>query len=67
MQKVLICPVGFVSDHLEIRWDIDGEAVDRARELGMRLARIEMPNDDPAFVAALAGLVRRALALPSPA
>src|SRR5205085_777340 len=66
-EDVLVCPVGFVSDHLEIRWDIDTEAVERARELGMRLARIEMPNADPAFVEVLAGLVRRAAALPSPA
>ena len=34
---VLVCPVGFVSDHLEIRWDIDVEAQERARELGMTL------------------------------
>jgi ferrochelatase len=67
VDHVLVCPVGFVSDHLEIRWDIDTEAVDRARELGMRLERIEMPNADPAFVQVLAGLVRRALALPSAA
>jgi ferrochelatase len=67
VEDVLVCPVGFVSDHLEIRWDIDNEAIDRARELGIRLARIEMPNADPAFVDALAGLVRQAAALPSPA
>ena len=64
---MLVCPVGFVSDHLEIRWDIDNEAADKARELGMRLERIEMPNADPAFVRVLADLVRTALALPSPA
>jgi protoporphyrin/coproporphyrin ferrochelatase len=62
---VLVCPVGFVSDHLAIRWDIDNEAVDRARELGLRLARIEMPNADPALVEVLARLVRQRLALPS--
>jgi len=67
VDDVLVCPVGFVSDHLEIRWDIDTEAVEKAAELGMRLARIEMPNDDPEFVHVLAGLVRGALALPSPA
>ena len=67
VRDVLVCPVGFVSDHLEIRWDIDNEAMERARELGMRLARIEMPNADPAFVETLAGLVRRAAALPSTA
>jgi protoporphyrin/coproporphyrin ferrochelatase len=67
VEDVLVCPVGFVADHLEIRWDIDTEAVERARELGMRLRRIEMPNADPAFVAVLAGIVRREAALPAPA
>ncbi len=62
VEDVLVCPVGFVSDHLEIRWDIDSEAVDKARELGLRLQRIEMPNDDPRFVHALAEIVRGALA-----
>ena len=59
---ILVCPVGFVSDHLEIRWDIDTEAQERARELGMRLERIEMPNADPRFVGVLAAIVQRALA-----
>src|SRR5918911_673090 len=58
---------GFVADHLEIRWDIDTEARQKARELGLRLERIEMPNADPAFVRVLAGLVRRRLPLPSSA
>ncbi len=57
-----MCPVGFVSDHLEIRWDLDTEARDRARELGMRFERIEMPNADPAFVHVLAEIVRGAVA-----
>ena len=60
IEDVLICPVGFVSDHLEIRWDIDTEAQDKARELGLQLERIEMPNDDPRFVRALADIVRGA-------
>jgi ferrochelatase len=60
--NVLVCPVGFVSDHLEIRWDIDTEAKERAAELGMRLERIEMPNADPRFVRVLAEIVRAALA-----
>jgi ferrochelatase len=58
---VLVCPVGFVSDHLEIRWDLDVEAQEKAAALGMRLERIEMPNDDPAFVRTLATIVKRAL------
>jgi len=56
-----VCPVGFVSDHLEIRWDIDNEAQERAAGLGLRLERIEMPNDDPRFISALADIVRGAL------
>jgi ferrochelatase len=62
IEDVLVCPVGFVSDHLEIRWDIDVEAQEQAAQLGMRLARIDMPNAEPAFVSCLAGIVRRALA-----
>jgi len=62
IEDVLVCPVGFVSDHLEIRWDIDTEAQDRAHELGMRLERIEMPNADAAFVRVLAEIVRGAAA-----
>jgi protoporphyrin/coproporphyrin ferrochelatase len=61
VEHLLVCPVGFVSDHLEIRWDIDVEAQEKAAELGMRLERIEMPNDDPAFVNTLATIVKRAL------
>jgi ferrochelatase len=61
-RDVLVCPVGFVSDHLEIQWDIDTEAKERAAELGMRLERIEMPNSDPRFVGVLAEIVRGALA-----
>ena len=54
---MLVCPVGFVADHLEIRWDLDNEAAEKAQELGLGFARIEMPNADPAFVEVLAGLV----------
>jgi protoporphyrin/coproporphyrin ferrochelatase len=67
VRQVLVCPVGFVADHLEIRWDLDHEAIEQAKELGLGFGRIEMPNADPAFVAVLARLVRRALAVPSKA
>jgi ferrochelatase len=61
-RKVLVCPIGFVADHLEIRWDLDVEAAEKARELGVELDRIEMPNADPAFISVLARLVTQALA-----
>jgi ferrochelatase len=67
VESVLVCPVGFVSDHLEILWDLDVEARRRAAELGLELDRIESLNDDPEFIAALAALVRQALRIPSPA
>ena len=60
-RKVLVAPVGFVSDHLEILWDLDIEARERAAELGLELDRIESLNDDPAFVRALAELVEERL------
>ena len=67
VREVLVCPVGFVSDHLEILWDLDVQARERATELGLQLDRIESLNDDPAFVRALAELLRQALRVPSPA
>jgi protoporphyrin/coproporphyrin ferrochelatase len=67
VRKVLVCPVGFVSDHLEILWDIDVESREQAAELGLELDRIESLNDDPAFVQALAELVRQAVRVPSAA
>jgi protoporphyrin/coproporphyrin ferrochelatase len=57
VERVLVCPIGFVSDHLEILWDIDVEARERAAELGLDLDRIESLNDDPAFIRGLADLV----------
>ena len=61
VRRVLVCPIGFVSDHLEILWDLDIEAQERAAELGLELERIESLNDDPAFVRALGALVRERL------
>ncbi len=58
VRKVLVAPVGFVCDHLEILWDIDVEARGKAARLGLELDRIESMNADPAFVHALAELVR---------
>ena len=62
-RKVLVAPVGFVSDHLEILWDLDVEARGRAGELRLELERIESLNDDPAFIRALAELVEERLAV----
>jgi protoporphyrin/coproporphyrin ferrochelatase len=58
VRKVLVAPIGFVADHLEILWDIDIEGREKAAELGLELDRTESLNDDPDFIAVLAGLVR---------
>jgi ferrochelatase len=65
VERVLACPIGFVSDHLEILWDLDVEARERAAELGLEFDRIQSLNDDPAFVRGLAELVRETVSVPS--
>jgi ferrochelatase len=57
VRNVLVAPVGFVSDHLEILYDIDHEAQGAARERGLSLSRIEMLNAAPDFIEGLAELV----------
>jgi ferrochelatase len=58
MRDVVVVPVGFVSDHVELLFDIDVRARRIADELGIRLERPPALNDDPTFVATLAELVR---------
>ena len=58
VRDVISVPVGFVSDHVEILFDIDHRAAEVAAGLGIRLERPPALNDDPVFVAALAELVR---------
>jgi ferrochelatase len=60
VEGVIVCPAGFVSDHLEILYDLDVEARQVAEGLGLAFARTESPNDDPAFCATLAQVVRGA-------
>jgi ferrochelatase len=57
---VLVCPQGFVSDHLEVLYDLDVEASRVAGEVGLAFARTASINDAPAVVTALAERVRRA-------
>jgi len=57
---VVVCPVGFVSDHLEVLYDLDIEAFARADSLGIAFARTPSLDDDPEFLAMLADVVRSA-------
>ncbi|HYM96429.1 MAG TPA: ferrochelatase [Candidatus Sulfotelmatobacter sp.] len=65
-RQFLVTSVGFTADHLEILHDVDIEAQETARELGIEVRRPKMLNSDPRFVHALAGLVlRRAATVPA--
>jgi ferrochelatase len=61
-EAVLLVPIGFVCDHVEILYDIDVEFQSLARRLGIKLERTESLNDDPGLVAAVADAVRSAAA-----
>jgi len=59
-RAVLVAPVQFLSDHLEVLYDLDIAAAAQARAAGLEYHRIAMPNTDPRFIAALATVVTRA-------
>jgi ferrochelatase len=59
---VVVAPIGFVADHVEVLYDLDVEARGLARELGLGFHRALAANDHPAFIAMLADLVDRACA-----
>jgi protoporphyrin/coproporphyrin ferrochelatase len=59
---VVVCPVGFVADHLEVLFDVDIEAREAAAQAGIRLVRTASMNADPDFIRSLAQVVRDHLA-----
>lgn len=61
-RAVVACPVGFVADHLEILYDLDLEAKEKAESLGMRFERTASPNAEPEFVHAVCQVIRRGMA-----
>lgn len=58
-KAVVAAPIGFVCDHVEVLYDLDVEARQRARELGVSFYRAPAVNDHPLFIDLLAGLVPR--------
>ena len=62
---VVIAPIGFVSDHLEVLFDLDVEAVETAAELGLNLVRAASAGTHPAFVAMIRELIEERLDLTS--
>lgn len=61
VQDVIVVPVGFISDHLEVLFDLDVEAKDTAQSLGMNLVRVPTVGTDPAFVAMIRELIEERL------
>ena len=60
-KAVLIVPLGFVSDHMEVLWDLDTEALETAGELGLIAVRTATPGTHPAYVAGLVDLIEERL------
>src|SRR5947209_16413124 len=58
IQQVVIAPTGFVSDHLEVLWDLDNEALETAAEVGITMVRAGTAGTHPSFVEAICELVR---------
>ncbi len=59
LTDVLVVPIGFVTDHLEILFDIDVEAQEFARSNGLKLERTESLNSNPTFISALADIIQK--------
>ncbi|MEX5247961.1 UNVERIFIED_CONTAM: ferrochelatase [Kocuria sp. CPCC 205295] len=60
--SVIVVPIGFVSDHMEVLWDLDTEARETAQERGLGFARTPTPGTHPAFVSGLADLIEQRMA-----
>jgi protoporphyrin/coproporphyrin ferrochelatase len=73
VKAVIVCPIGFVADHIEVVWDLDNELREQAAERGVALARAATPNADRRFARLAADLVdelregREPTRFPSPA
>jgi protoporphyrin/coproporphyrin ferrochelatase len=60
-RAVVVSPIGFVSDHMEVRFDLDVEAAQTAAKLGLAFARAATPGTDPRFVSMISDLVHERL------
>ena len=57
LAAAVLCPIGFICDHIEVLYDLDREAADVCREVGLPMARAETVNDDPLFLDMMADMV----------
>jgi ferrochelatase len=61
-KEIIVAPIGFVCDHVEVLYDLDIEAAKLARQEGARLVRASCPNDNPTFIAMMADVIQSAMA-----
>ena len=61
LRAAIVCPVGFVCDHIEVLYDLDREAAEACGEVGLPMARAEAVNDDPLFLDMMADVVLRTI------
>ena len=61
LQAAVLCPIGFVCDHIEVLYDLDQEAAAVCREIGLPMVRAEAANDDPRFLDMMADMVLRTI------
>ena len=61
LRAAVLCPIGFVCDHIEVLYDLDREAADVCRTLGLPMTRAEAVNDDPGFIDMMADMVLRTI------
>jgi ferrochelatase len=59
LQAAVLCPIGFVCDHIEVLYDLDQEAAAICRDIGLPMVRAEAANDDPQFLDMMADVVLR--------
>jgi ferrochelatase len=57
LKAAVICPIGFVCDHIEVLYDLDVEAADVCREIGLPMRRAEAVNDHPRFLEMMTDVV----------
>ena len=61
LAAAVVCPIGFVCDHVEVLYDLDREAGDVCRQIGLPMTRAETVNDDPLFLDMMADVVIRTI------
>lgn len=64
---VVVCPIGFISDHMEVIWDLDAELAETSEELGVAFARVDTAGTAPEFIRMIVDLIEELLADAAPA